>query len=43
VAEGQRAIGNDSGAWYAIDGRKLSGKPILPGIYIHQGRKVVVK
>jgi hypothetical protein len=43
VAEGQRAIGNDSGAWYAIDGRKLSGKPILPGVYIHQGRKVVVK
>ncbi|MDY4411000.1 MAG: DUF5121 domain-containing protein [Prevotella sp.] len=30
-------------AWYTIDGRQCSRKPAQPGLYIHQGRKVVVK
>ena len=29
--------------YYTTDGRRLSGKPSQPGVYIHQGRKVVVK
>ena len=30
-------------AWYSLSGARLSGKPTTKGIYIHQGRKVVVK
>lgn len=33
---------NDA-AWYTISGVKLTGKPHVKGIYIHQGRKTVVK
>jgi hypothetical protein len=29
--------------WYSLDGRKLEGKPTVKGIYIHNGRKEVVK
>ena len=32
-----------AGAWYDLSGRKLSGKPTLPGIYVHNGRKEVLK
>ena len=32
-----------AGAWYTIDGVRLSGKPTKKGLYIHQGRKVVIK
>ncbi len=32
-----------AGAWYTIDGVKLDGKPTKKGLYIHEGRKVVVK
>ena len=28
--------------WYAIDGRRLDGKPTAPGIYIARGKKVIV-
>ena len=30
-------------AWYSIDGRKLTGKPTKKGVYIHNGRKEVVR
>ena len=30
-------------AWYTLDGRKLTGKPTLKGIYIFNGKKVVIK
>ena len=29
--------------WFSLDGRRLSGKPTAKGIYIHEGKKVVVK
>ena len=29
--------------WFTLDGRKLSGKPTQKGIYIKNGRKVVIK
>ncbi len=34
------ADGND---WYDLDGRKLSGKPASKGVYIQNGKKVVIK
>lgn len=29
--------------WYTLDGRRLNGKPSQKGLYIHQGRKIVIK
>ena len=29
--------------WYTLDGRKLTGKPTTKGVYIHNGRKEVVR
>ena len=29
--------------WYTLDGRRLSDKPAKKGVYIHDGRKVVIK
>ncbi len=29
--------------WYSIDGRRLNGKPVSKGVYINNGRKIVVK
>ncbi len=36
-------IDSEDGAWYDMGGRKLSGKPTEKGIYIHNGRKEVVR
>ena len=33
----------DNTPWYTLDGRVLQGQPIAKGIYIHNGRKVVIK
>ena len=33
----------DNEGWYDLNGRKLQGKPTKKGIYIHNGKKVVVK
>ena len=29
--------------WYSLDGRKLSGKPSVKGVYVNNGRKVIIK
>lgn len=34
---------NADNAWYTISGVKLSRKPAVPGLYIHQGKKFVIK
>ena len=39
--DGTTETGNDT--WYAIDGRKLSGKPSERGLYINGGKKMMVK
>ena len=41
----QKALANDkeAGAWYSLDGRRLGGKPAEKGLYIHNGRKEVLK
>jgi hypothetical protein len=36
-------VENTDNAWYSLSGTRLSGKPTTKGIYIHQGRKVMVK
>ena len=33
----------DSEAWYTLDGVRLSGKPTKKGLYINNGKKVIVK
>ena len=30
-------------SWFDLSGRKLTGKPEQPGLYINGGRKVVIK
>ena len=30
-------------SWYSIDGRKLSGKPTLRGIYVSNGKRIIIK
>ena len=40
VAEGTNG---KSDAWYTLQGRRLSAKPSAPGLYLHNGIKVVVK
>jgi hypothetical protein len=32
-----------SDAWYTLQGRRLSTKPSAPGLYLHNGHKVVIK
>ena len=34
---------DDSAPWYTINGDELAEKPTAPGIYIHGGKKVLVK
>ena len=40
LAPGRGVVGE---AWYDLNGRSLSGKPSQPGIYIVNGKKMVVK
>ena len=32
-----------TGDWYSLDGRKLSSKPTQKGVYIQNGKKIVIK
>ena len=43
MVNGSWLMVNGSGAWYTLDGRRLNGKPSQRGIYVNQGRKVVIK
>ncbi len=36
-------IENSAGLWYDMQGRKLSEKPSTKGLYIYNGRKIVIK
>jgi hypothetical protein len=36
-------LSSDEGAWFSLDGRKISGKPAHKGIYVKNGSKYVVK
>ena len=37
------ALSKGEGGWYDLSGRRLSAKPAAKGIYIHNGKKVVIK
>lgn len=39
-ADSQTATNN---VWYTISGQKLSKRPTKPGVYIHNGKKVVIQ
>ncbi len=43
VDEVQDSESADQAPWYTVDGVELAEKPTAPGIYIHGGKKVVVK
>ena len=30
-------------SWFTVDGRKLSGKPTHPGVYLYNGNKIIIK
>ena len=32
-----------TGRWFTVGGLPLAGRPAQPGVYIYNGRKVVVK
>ena len=34
---------NNEHSWFDLSGRKLTGKPTQPGLYINNGKKVVIK
>ena len=42
VESGQSDIDSETGSWYTLNGMKVE-KPVRKGLYIHNGRKVVVK
>jgi hypothetical protein len=35
--------GNENGRWYTIDGMQLQQKPKKKGLYIYNGKKIIVK
>ena len=45
IDNGQLTIDNYAGAdvWYTINGVKLSGNPTAPGMYINNGKKILIK
>ncbi|MBR0045760.1 MAG: hypothetical protein IJP75_02605 [Bacteroidaceae bacterium] len=34
---------NEASGWYTLDGRQLNGKPMTKGLYIHAGKKIMIK
>ena len=36
-------VGFENDGWFTLDGRKIEGRPTVPGVYINNGRKVLVK
>ena len=43
IASMADGIDNMSDEWYTLDGRKLNGKPTTKGLYIVNGKKVMIK
>ena len=43
INNGELIMDNLADTWYSLDGRKFSGKPTSKGLYINNGRKVVIK
>ena len=43
IEELQHSTIHPSDEWFTLDGRELSGKPTAKGIYINNGKKVIIK
>lgn len=43
IANGQLTINKEDSPWYTIDGRKLQDRPTKSGLYIHNGKKEVLR
>ena len=43
VKNPQSVVNGQAGKWYTLDGRLLEGQPTKKGMYIHNGKKIVVK
>ena len=43
MVNGQWSMDNLDGDWFSLDGRRLNGQPKRKGIYIHHGKKTVIK
>lgn len=44
IEKGQRdSLNGQRDEWYSLDGRRLNGKPSKKGVYIQNGKRVVVK
>ena len=43
VKEVIATLGVNDDSWYTVNGVKLSGKPTKAGLYIHNGKKVIIK
>lgn len=43
MVNGQWSMDNLDGDWFSLDGRRLNGQPTRKGIYIHHGKKTVIK
>ena len=43
ISNDKSGMRNGDDAWYDLSGRRLIGVPAQRGIYIHEGRKVVIK
>ena len=39
----QETMPTSSNAFYTLDGRRLNGKPMTKGLYIHNGKKTIIK
>ena len=42
-SEGVKGEKWGDGEWFTLQGRRLSAKPTNPGLYLHNGKKVVIK
>lgn len=43
IAEIGDVRGKMSEVWYTLDGRRLNGRPTQKGVYIHQGKSIVIR
>ncbi|MBQ7181748.1 MAG: hypothetical protein IJR87_10735, partial [Bacteroidaceae bacterium] len=43
IEDGKPGMAGEADTWYDLSGRRLNGKPGRAGIYIHNGRRVMVK
>jgi uncharacterized repeat protein (TIGR02543 family) len=43
IQNSKSKIQNAGGTWYTLDGRKLSSKPTASGVYVNNGKKIIIK